>query len=113
MSIILGSLTLVDPTDFKPLPYRAMRSHEMADASHKYDVIANKYRVTMAWEMLTGAEYAAIKALHDANTTFTFKFPENGVEKTITVWVAACDPGSMVSITPEFYEGVTVELEEV
>ena len=115
MSLVLGTLTLVDPTRFRPVPYRVERVHEMADGSHKYDVVTtvNKYRVFLEWESLTGAEYAAIKALHSANTSFVFKFPLNGVEQTITVWVADCDPGSMISITPEYYEGVSVELDEV
>ena len=113
MTFTLGTLNLVNPHEFLPEPYRVDRSNVMADGSLKFDVIAIKHRFHLKWEYLDGADYAKIKALYDANQTYKFTYPYNGYPVTKTVWVSACHPGSMVSVTPELYAGVTVELAEV
>lgn len=112
-NLYLGQLKLIPPNQFTPEPYRVVRENEMADGTLKFDVITIKHRFYLAWDYLEEGDYTALKALYDANSTFNFIYPAGGGQLTKTVWIAVLNPGVMVGVSPELYEGVSAELVEI
>lgn len=113
MSFILAGHTLPDPVEFYPRPYRIEYVERTADGTLTADVVAKKLTYAMRWVYMDGPDLEVLRGIYDTSVTALFSYPEFGEIVEKTVWVSALDPGHLVSLLPELYAEVKVELLEV
>ena len=110
-SIYLGGVIIPYPNEFYIMTFNIERSDRTASGRLVKDIVTVKRQFTLRYRNLSGSEMALFSSLKAKNEFLVLKWYENDEQKSAVVWLNEL-PGSMVTIVPEEWEDVTIELEE-
>jgi hypothetical protein len=112
--ITLGGQTIkaMDPGNFGIERYKLTKSGRVASGDMVMDLVAKKVKLTLKWEVLSGADLKTIADIVDSDTMFfeTTYMDDNGEIKTITVYSGALKYVAFRSDQGIYWRDVAVDL---
>lgn len=91
MAFVINNVSVKRPTNFKIERYNVTNLERLADASMVGDLIAKKRKFYFTYEQISGYDLDIILSAIWESTAlfFTLTYPENGIQKTATVYVGS------------------------
>ena len=100
------------PSSFNIEPVKIRRADRTASGNKVIDIIAIKNNYKLTYEFLTASEVAIFKTEYLRDKILSFKYPDGGVIQTVAVDFVRF-PRRLQLEEPEYWTGITIELEEV
>ena len=87
----VNDIAIKNPSSFKIERYNVTNMERLADASMAGDLIAKKRKFYFTYDAISGDDLDDIlEAIWESNELFfTLQYPENGVNKTVKVYVGS------------------------
>lgn len=109
--IKLGGVVIPSPNSFSVRTYNIEHSERTASGRLVKDIIAVKRTFVLKYMGLNATEKAIFNTLKEKRDFLVLKYLEGGEVRRAIVWMNEL-PAEMVSMNPEEWEDITIELEE-
>lgn len=115
MIIKVNGTQIKSPSTFKVGIFRLSKSGRLASGLMTMEIIAQKRRLDLTWEVISGSNLNAIIDILDSATFYSVEFPDpkiNNFQNTLTMYVGDLNQELVKSVGDRVWKDVTISLIE-